>query len=113
VQIELLVVPGCPHAIAAAAALTEAARQAGAGDAPIIVTMISSDQQARARAFAGSPTFLIDGADPFAKPHTPAGLACRMYSSSGSGPAGVPDLDDLRDALLRAGTGPASAAGDR
>ncbi len=112
VRIELLVVSGCPHTVAATLALAEAARQAGVGDAPVTVTAIRSDQQARERGFVGSPTFLFDGADPFATPDAPIGLACRMYSSR-SGLTGVPDLERLRDALLRAGIGRATAAGDR
>lgn len=111
-QIELLLVPGCPHAAAATAALEESARQAGVGDAPVTVTAISSDRQARARGFVGSPTFLIDGADPFGTPGVPTGPACRIYPS-GSGPSGVPGLDQLRDALLRAGIARGIAAGDR
>ncbi len=111
-RIELLVVPGCPHTVAATLALEEAARQAGVGDAPVTVTVVRSDQQARERGFVGSPTFLFDGADPFATAGAPVGLACRVYSS-GSDLTGVPELDELRDALLRADIGRASAAGDR
>jgi hypothetical protein len=108
----MLVVAGCPHTVAATLVLEAAARQAGVSDIPVTVTVVTSDQQAREREFGGSPTILIDGKDPFGVPGAPVGLTCRMYPSR-SGLSGVPDLDDLRDALLKAGSGRATAAGDR
>ena len=65
------------------------------------ITVIDSDEQPRARGFAGSPTFLVDGTDPFASGGAPIGMTCRIYSTE-AGPAGVPDLGRLRAALVRA-----------
>lgn len=97
-MVELLVIPGCPHAAPARDAL----RQAGqiAGQPELAVTVIDSTEQAQRRGFAGSPTFLIDGVDPFAVADAPVGLACRLYLTA-DGPAGVPDAAMLLTALLR------------
>ncbi|MGI8870360.1 MAG: hypothetical protein ACR2F6_16310 [Mycobacteriales bacterium] len=65
------------------------------------VTVIDSVKEAQRRAFVGSPTFLIDGVDPFAVPGAPTGVTCRVYATA-RGMAGVPEVEHLRDALLRA-----------
>jgi hypothetical protein len=48
--------------------------------------------------FAGSPTILLNGTDPFDEPSGEYGLACRVYRTP-EGPAGSPTTDQLRDAL--------------
>jgi len=113
VELELLVVPDCPNEAEAIAAVQAAARQVGLGEVVVRTTVIDSDEQARGHGFAGSPTFLIDGVDPFAEPGAPIGVACRMYLTKGGGPAGVPDLAQLRAALVRACASRSSAAGGR
>lgn len=64
VRVELLVVPGCPHEAAARAVLAHAAEFAGVGDVAVSATVTDTERQARVRGFAGSPTFLVEGADP-------------------------------------------------
>ena len=110
VELELLVVPDCPNEAAAVAAVQAAARQAGLGEGGLRVTVIGTDEQARGHRFAGSPTLLIDGVDPFADPSAPIGLTCRIYSTT-DGPAGVPELAQLRAALVRACASRSTAAG--
>jgi len=112
VELELLVVPNCPHEVEAIAAARTAARQAGLGEVAVRITVIDSDEQARDRGFAGSPTFLIDGTDPFASGGAPVGMTCRIYSTE-AGPAGVPDVGRLRAALLRACASRSNAADGR
>ena len=51
---------------------------------------------------AGSPTLLINGADPFAVPGQVPGLSCRLYRDAAGRLAGAPSLEDLRRALERA-----------
>lgn len=97
----MLVVPDCPHEAEAAAAVREAARQVGLSDISVRIIVIDTDEQARARGFAGSPTYLIDGVDPFAEPGAPIGLTCRIYPTT-AGPAGVPEPAQLRAALVLA-----------
>lgn len=103
VQIELLVVPGCPNEAAAAELITTAVADAGV-QATVSRTVIVSEAQALQRGFVGSPTILLDGSDPFALPDAPAVLACRLYPTS-DGVRGVPPLRDLRRALERAAAG--------
>ena len=97
--IELLVVPGCPNEGPARDALRAAAELAGLGTVPLTVTVVDSAEEAQRRGFVGSPMFLIDGVDPFAV--RPNGVTCRVYSTL-DGLVGMPDVESLRDALLRA-----------
>ncbi|KQV63390.1 hypothetical protein ASC64_17520 [Nocardioides sp. Root122] len=98
-DVELLVVPDCPHETSAYDLTLTALAELDIA-ASVAVTVIESDDQARERGFTGSPTFLIDGRDPFAEPDSAVGLACRMYRTQ-SGLAGVPGLDALREKLRR------------
>ena len=107
--IELLVVPECRNEAAALAVLREAAEAAGLQAVPITVTVIDSDEEAQRRGFVGSPTFLIDDVDPFAIPGAPTGVTCRLYATA-AGPAGVPDVQALREALITGRTARSSAA---
>jgi hypothetical protein len=101
VDVELLVVPNCPNAAPAAALLGTALADVGLAHVPITTTVIDTASQAERRGFIGSPTILIDGDDPFAEPRQPSALACRIYGTT-TGPAGIPDLRQLRQALKRA-----------
>ena len=100
-DVELLVIAECPHTAAALELLRQALAELGVPGQPVRTTIITDDAQARERAFPGSPTFLIDGVDPFGQPSQPAALACRLYDT----PAGrrpIPDATRLRDALSAA-----------
>lgn len=59
---------------------------------------VESPEDAERLGFAGSPTVLVDGADPFATGDEPTGLACRVYATP-EGPQGSPTFKQLRDAL--------------
>ena len=107
-----MVVADCPNEAAAVEVVREAARHAGMGEIAVRVTVIGSDEQARCRGFVGSPTFLIDGVDPFAVSGAATGVACRVYPSA-SGRSGVPGVAPLRAALVRACVSRSSAAGGR
>jgi hypothetical protein len=109
---ELLVVADCPNETMALEALVEAARQARLADLAVTVTVIDTDDQAQGGGFIGSPTFLVDGTDPFPAPGAPSGVTCRVYPTA-AGPFGTPDVDQLRDSLLRACASPATEAGGR
>ncbi len=60
--------------------------------------LVGTAEEAERVGFAGSPSILIDGIDPFAEPNNPAGLSCRIYQTP-AGPAGSPTLDQLRKVL--------------
>ena len=103
VRIELMVVPGCPHHAAAAQLIATAVADTGV-TATITQTVVTSEGQAQKRGFIGSPSFLLNGTDPFSQPGSPAALACRLYSTP-DGPRGVPSLEDVRRALKRTAAG--------
>ncbi len=60
--------------------------------------LIDTQQAAEVHRFRGSPTVLIDGADPFADPEAPFGLSCRVYLTP-RGLAALPSKEQLLDAL--------------
>jgi arsenate reductase len=96
-SIEVLVTPGCPHARPA----LELARDVARGfepDIPVRCLEVSTEAEARALAFPGSPTIRVDGADIEPDPDAAPRLACRLYQ----GAAGVPPRWTLEVALLRA-----------
>lgn len=51
--------------------------------------------------FRGSPTVLVNGADPFHDPDAQIGLSCRVYPAA-AGPAGAPSSEDLKEAIEEA-----------
>lgn len=112
-DIELVVVPGCPNEAPAAALLRTALDQVGFTDHKFRVTVLTDETAAARRGVAGSPTFLINGSDPFSEATSSTGLTCRLYSQR-TGPAlGLPALDDLQGALNAAAREPAAEMAQR
>jgi hypothetical protein len=95
-DLELLTIPGCPHA-GPAMALFRAALDLEDVKDPVAVRELGTEAEAAALAFHGSPTFSIDGADLFPSSATPA-LACRVYPTP-TGLSGQPTLHALRQAI--------------
>jgi hypothetical protein len=100
-DVRLLYFDDCPNWRLAEARLDEAL--VGVGDETPAVTyeLVSTPEQAERAGFRGSPTILINGADPFAAPDDAIGLSCRLYRS----PAGVehaPTVEQLRSVLADA-----------
>ncbi|WP_405689301.1 hypothetical protein [Streptomyces sp. NBC_00057] len=100
-KIELLVVPDCPNTRLAADRLRQTLDGLGLHDVTFQTHTVADQAEAEAAHFAGSPTFLIDGRDPFAEPGRAAGLTCRVYATP-DGLTGVPATDQLRQALSNA-----------
>jgi hypothetical protein len=100
VEIELLVVPDCPHREAAEGLLRTALADVGFPSDFRVLTVTDAGGAAW-HGFAGSPTFRAAGTDLFPGAHQPAGLNCRIYRT-GPTLGGLPDLRDLRQALKRA-----------
>lgn len=96
-QITVLYIEGCPHADLAARRVTEATRSLGL-DAPVTMQLVDGEAAAATLGFAGSPTVVVDGDDPF--PSDPAGLSCRLYLTD-EGPQGAPSVEQLVEALRR------------
>lgn len=100
-QVELLVVSDCPNEAPTYERLRQALDDAGRNDTPIMVRTITDDTVDAVPKFAGSPTVVIDGTDPFVEQASPgAGMSCRVYRSA-AGMSGAPSLDALRRAVDR------------
>lgn len=100
VKVEILVVPGCPNEHPARDAVRAAALVAGIPEPTIRVTVVDTPGEAERRRFAGSPTFLVNGIDPFIQPGSPIGLSCRFYPTT-DGLRGVPGIHALIAALTQ------------
>ena len=98
VDVELLVIPECPGSDEAAELLRTALVDIGLADTPFTVRIIDTDEAVRARRFAGSPAFVVDGLDLFESGTSEGAMACRVYQTP-EGPRNVPALRDLRRAL--------------
>jgi hypothetical protein len=94
-DIELLVIPDCPHTEPALRLVQDALTELGLDGVLPRVTVVAS---AAARGFTGSPTILIDGTDPFGSSLPVSGLACRVYP----GPSGLPSPSSVLAALAAA-----------
>jgi hypothetical protein len=99
-QVELLWWAGCPSTERVLSELRRVMDELGLGDADIRVTELQTDEEALRRGFAGSPTILIDGSDPFADGEE-VGLSCRVYRRRDGRVSPTPDPDELREALRR------------
>ncbi|MGP4088082.1 hypothetical protein [Streptomyces sp. KR55] len=101
-EIEVLVVPGCPNQQLAETRLRQALDEARLSNTPITTRVIADQVEAERSGFTGSPTILIDGRDPFAEPGAAPSVACRIYRTP-LGLAGAPEVDQLGQALRAAG----------
>lgn len=97
VNVDLLVIPDCPHREAAEAFVRSALDDVGLRRVPVRVTVVETQQDVQALRSAGSPTILLDGWDPFASPGAGPELACRVYRDGDA----LPDVRQLRQALKR------------
>ncbi|MFU8839832.1 MAG: thioredoxin family protein [Nitriliruptoraceae bacterium] len=86
---------GCPNWEVADERLRRLAHELGF---TLRYEQIETPEEAERLGFAGSPTVLVDGVDPFATGDEPTGLACRVYATE-EGPQGSPSVQQLRDVL--------------
>ncbi|MFE6174332.1 alkylmercury lyase family protein [Streptomyces sp. NPDC056464] len=96
-RITLLAVPDCPNAPLA----RERICQALDGWAAVVdVVEVADEAQAARVGMAGSPTVLIEGANPFAVPGAAAAsVSCRLYRTRDGRTEGAPSVADLRRVL--------------
>jgi hypothetical protein len=97
VEVQLLYFEGCPHWAVMEERLREALRLTG-NSQTIKHVLVESTEEADALGFAGSPSLLIGGQDPFPSSSTECGLSCRVYSTPG-GPQGAPTIGQLVSAI--------------
>lgn len=90
---------GCPNWQTALKRVEHAAAQAGV-EIRLITQAVETDEDAAQLGFIGSPTILVDGSDPFARPGAVPALACRVYSTP-EGLAGSPSVGEILDVLTR------------
>ncbi len=100
-RVELLVVPNCPHENVASERLRQALDDTGHAMTPVVVREVTAEIVAGTPEFAGSPTILVDGADPFAEQAAgPGAFSCRVYHGE-LGLSGAPSVEQLRQVLRR------------
>lgn len=96
-RLQVLHIDDCPNAAEAMVRLRGALDVVGMHDLTIETVTVHNASAAAKIAFAGSPTFLVDGTDLF--PATPSrALACRVYPTD-NGLAGTPTRAQLEHAL--------------
>lgn len=96
-KLELLHVPDCPNT----GVLAERLQSLITGHADVVVErrVVRDQAEAAARGMNGSPTLLVDGADPFAATGQSPSLSCRLYLDEAGAVCGAPSLSQLRVAL--------------
>ncbi len=99
-RLELLFTADCPNWLTMYTHLLTALHTFGHDEQDIALTRIRDEAHAQARGFTGSPTVLVDGADPFADPRTTAAMACRLYDTP-DGRRGTPTLTQVTAALAQ------------
>jgi len=97
-DITVLVIEGCPNTASTEQNLRAALTRTGR-NAAVVLRTVATDAEAAHLGFAGSPTILIDGHDPFPGVAS-GGLSCRLFNTP-DGPKGAPSVDQLVEALRR------------
>jgi len=103
-HVSIVYFDGCPHWDLARERLEHAIDYAGVGRVEVDLVSVATREEALSQGMRGSPTILIDGADPFATPGMPRGLACRIFATE-HGPEGSPSVAQLIKALRDAHDG--------
>lgn len=97
-KVELLHIVECPNWEETGARLRAALDAVGKSEVEIDYLLLTTPEEAARHPFAGSPTILIDGQDPFPSGGSISSLACRVYQT-GTGLAGSPTMEQLTQAL--------------
>jgi Alkylmercury lyase len=99
-HLTVLAVPDCPNA----PVLEDRLADVLGGRAGVSVSreVISEESEAARWGMHGSPTLLIDEADPFAGPGQPPSMSCRLYRDDGGQLSGVPSASQLRQVIDQA-----------
>jgi hypothetical protein len=99
-QVTLLYRDGCPNWQVAYERLRALQGELGFS---LASAQVRTPEEAVSLGFRGSPTVLVDGADPFATGDEPVAMACRVYATA-DGLQGSPTIEQLRAAVAwRAG----------
>ncbi len=96
-NIELRTISDCPNGSQARELFADALELEGLPAESLTVREITTDEEAKALVFHGSPTFSMQGIDLFPSDAEPA-ITCRVYPTP-TGLSGLPALDALRQAI--------------
>jgi len=99
-ELTLLTVADCPHAAVFEERLAVAL--AGHPGAVLRRRVVASEREATEAGMHGSPTLLVDGVDPFARPGEAASLSCRLYPGGAGEADEIPSVAALQAALQAA-----------
>ncbi len=99
-KITLQYFEGCPNWETAVARLKKLVKETAADDVAIDYQLIDSPEMAERVGFHGSPTFLVDGRDPFLTGDEEVGMMCRASRTS-EGFQGAPTEAQLRRLLSK------------
>ena len=102
-RVQLLYFDGCPHWTVMEEHLREALTLCGIPQS-IEHCLVETPEEADECRFAGSPSILLNGTDPFAPSPSEVGLTCRVYSTP-AGAAGAPTVEQLVAAIRGAAKG--------
>jgi hypothetical protein len=97
VELTVLAIPDCPGAALLEERLAAATR--GLPGVRVTRLVITGQAQAVKASMHGSPTLLVDGTDPFARPGQQAALACRLYQQDDGSLAPAPPASELHRVL--------------
>lgn len=100
-EVRLLYFEDCPNWQLAKQRLYEALATVGKASVEVTYELVTTPEHAERVGFRGSPTILIDGRDPFARPEDPVGLSCRLYRSA-DGTEHAPSVNQLAAVLADA-----------
>lgn len=96
-NVTILHVADCPNVVVALERVSTAAATLGL-DVDVHEILVADESEGFRLGFAGSPTILIEGVDPFAERTADPSLTCRLYRTP-TGLDGAPSLADVATAL--------------
>ena len=100
-RIELLYWEECPSYDLALQRLREALAERQVAESVRLIE-VTTEQQAEALRFPGSPTIRIDGQDLFPTPDGPYGLTCRVYHADDGRVTPLPTIEMIRESIGKA-----------
>jgi hypothetical protein len=89
----------CPSWERALALLRDRLAAAGLDPESVVITEITTDEQAADLGFPGSPTIRVNGADVQEPLEDATGLSCRIYRTRDGRVSPLPDVADIDQAL--------------
>ncbi len=107
-HVTVLAVPDCPNVMLLEERLAQVLQ--GRRDLTVSRLVIADQDEAARRGMHGSPTILVDGADPFARPGQRPSVSCRLYRDGDGQADGAPSVSQLRQAIAEAAA-PTTGAG--